>query len=70
MATPYNTGKVKIGLRYSPGGDESRLPNDDEWVQKLMLSPERGRMTWTQALLMAACLSALAFSLTLIVERW
>lgn len=78
MATPYDTGKVKIGLRYSPGMHDSKLTEEELLTQHILLSSavhgavrrHRLKMRIAQVVLAGLVLASLTFSLMLIVETF
>lgn len=44
MKTPYNTGKVKIGSRYTP--PPTPMTRDEERIQAALLGDSAPRVSW------------------------
>jgi hypothetical protein len=55
MKTPYDTGKVKIGVYYEPQHDYHNP--DQDWVQKTILGIET---SWTTDTVLISAMYALA----------
>jgi hypothetical protein len=64
MKTPYDTGKVKIGIYYEP--KVNHYNSDQDWVQKILLGIETSWTTDTVLIgtMYALCLYAVLGLLT------